>query len=68
MTWIILEWISTLASFVGTGLIAKHIHCGWLICVVADIGFVVFSIHRKLWAFLTLCSVYTILNLVGWLS
>ncbi len=63
MIW--LEWASTLASFLGTGLIAKHVHWGWLLCFAADAGFVVTAWKGRKWPFLVLCLGYGALNLWG---
>lgn len=65
---IILEWVSTLTSFAGTFMVAKHIHQGWLLGVAADFGFFVFAVNKKLWGFFSLCLGYCIINLIGWFS
>jgi len=66
--WTIIEWVSTLTSFTGTFMVAKHIHYGWLLGVAADFGFVIFAVQKKLWGFLSLCFGYMLINWIGWLS
>jgi hypothetical protein len=65
---IILEWVSTLTSFAGTFLVARHHHQGWLFGIAADFGFVAFAINKKMWGFFSLCLGYLILNTIGWVS
>jgi hypothetical protein len=65
---IALEWCSTLLSFAGTYMIARHAHVGWLCCFTADAGFVVFAVRKQMWGFLALCFGYGCLNLYGWFS
>jgi hypothetical protein len=64
--WTVIEWAATATSFAGTFLIARHAHQGWLLCCLADAGFVVFACEKKLWGFLTLCLGYTAINFYGW--
>ncbi len=65
---IYLEWVSTLLSFSGTAMIASHHHEGWLYCTVADAGFVIFAVNKRLYGFLSLCAGYAVLNLYGWFA
>jgi nicotinamide mononucleotide transporter len=68
MIWTVLEWVSTAMSFTGTSLVANHNHLGWLWCTLADVGFVVFAVNKKLWGFFSLCLGYAAINIYGWLQ
>jgi nicotinamide mononucleotide transporter len=68
MIWAVIEWTSTLVSFTGTYLIARHVHCGWMFGVAADFGFVAFGIRKRLFGFTSLCLGYMVLNFYGWLQ
>lgn len=62
------EWVGVALSFLGTLMVAKHIHSGWILNTLADVFFVIFATHKKLWGFFSLCAGYAALNLFGWLS
>ena len=64
----VLEWAATLVSFTGTGLVATHHAQGWWLCMIADVGFVIFALNKKLFGFLALCAGYAVLNLIGALN
>jgi nicotinamide riboside transporter PnuC len=64
MIW--LEWVSTAASFLGTLLVARHHNEGWLVNFLADVGFVIFALNKRLFGFLSLCLGYAIINLYGY--
>lgn len=68
MIWTVIEWVSTVTSFGGTLAVAYHQHWGWIFGIIADFGFVVFAVNKKLWGFFSLCFGYMIVNLVGWLN
>jgi hypothetical protein len=68
VTLVIVEWASTVASFTGTALIAHHVRDGWLLNTIADGGFVVFALAKRMFGFLGLCLGYAVLNLIGYFS